>query len=102
MGATIDYSILFTQYYRAARLRLDKAGALQEAYRRSFHAILTSGMILVLTPLVMTYLLSDPMVCTILRCISIGALAAILLIFFVLPATLVIMDRWVAKRRKED
>ena len=42
------------------------------------------------------------MVCTILRCISIGALAAILLIFFVLPATLVIMDRWVAKRRKED
>lgn len=102
MGATIDYSILFTQYYRAARLRLDKAGALQEAYRRSFHAILTSGMILVLTPLVMTYLLSDPMVCTILRCISIGALAAILLIFFVLPATLALMDRWVVKRRQED
>ncbi len=102
MGATIDYSILFTQYYRAARLRLDKGEALKEAYRRSFHAILTSGMILVLTPLLMTYLLSDPMVCSILRCISIGALAAILLIFFVLPATLVIMDRWVAKRRKED
>lgn len=102
MGATIDYSILFTQYYRTARLRLGKAAALQEAYRRSFHAILTSGMILVLTPLVMTYLLSDPMVCTILRCISIGALAAILLIFFVLPATLALMDRWVVKRRQED
>lgn len=97
MGATIDYSILFTQYYRDARRTLDKGGALAIAYQRSFHAILTSGLILVLTPLLMTYTISDPMIISILRCISVGALAAILLIFLVLPATLVIMDRWVVR-----
>ena len=97
MGATIDYSILFTQYYRDARLTLDRGEALKEAYQKSFHAILTSGLILVLTPLLMTYTINDPMISTILRCISVGALAAILLIFLVLPATLVIMDRWVVR-----
>jgi hypothetical protein len=98
MGATIDYSILFTQYYRDARKTLDKGEALTTAYQRSFHAILTSGLILVLTPLLMTYTISDPMIISILRCISVGALAAILLIFLVLPANLVIMDRWVVRR----
>ena len=98
MGATIDYSILFTQYYREARQTLDKGLALKEAYQKSFHAILTSGLILVLTPLLMTYTVSDPMIVSILRCISVGALAAILLIFLMLPATLVIMDRWVVRR----
>ena len=97
MGATIDYSILFTQYYRDARLTLDRGEALKEAYQKSFHAILTSGLILVLTPLLMTYTINDPMISTILRCISVGALAAILLIFLMLPATLVIMDRWVVR-----
>lgn len=100
MGATIDYSILFTQYYREARLTLDRGEALKEAYQKSFHAILTSGLILVLTPLLMTYTISDPMITTILRCISVGALAAILLIFLMLPATLVIMDRWVVRPEK--
>jgi hypothetical protein len=38
------------------------------------------------------------MIISILRCISVGALAAILLIFLVLPATIVIMDRWVVRR----
>ena len=98
MGATIDYSILFTQYYRDARISLDKGEALETAYKRSTHAILTSGLILFLTPLVLTYIIHDPVTVSILRCISVGALAAILLIFLVLPATLVIMDRWVVKR----
>ena len=98
MGATIDYSILFTQYYRDARISLDKSEALKTAYQCSTHAILTSGLILVLTPLALTYIITDPVTVSILRCISVGALAAILLIFLVLPATLVIMDRWVVKR----
>ena len=99
MGATIDYSILFTQYYRDARISLDKGEALKTAYQCSTHAILTSGLILVLTPLALTYIITDPVTVSILRCISVGALAAILLIFLVLPATLVIMDRWVVKRQ---
>ncbi|MBR1539174.1 MAG: MMPL family transporter [Bacteroidales bacterium] len=98
MGATIDYSILFTQYYRQERLLYEKGTSLKNAYRKSFHAIMTSGLILILTPLLMVFTVSDPMISSILRCISIGALAAILLILFVLPATLTIADRWVCKK----
>ena len=101
MGATIDYSILFTQYYRDARSRHGKAESLKEAYQKSFHVILTSGLIIVVTPLIMTYTIADPMVISILRCISLGALVAILIILFILPGTLTIMDRWVIHQRKK-
>ena len=100
MGATIDYSILFTQYYRDARSRHGKAESLKEAYQKSFHVILTSGLIIVVTPLLMTFTITDPMVISILRCISLGALVAILIILFILPGTLTIMDRWVIHQRK--
>ena len=99
MGATIDYSILFTQYYRDSRLTMDKGEALKTTYFKSFHAILTSGLIMVFTPLLMAYSIKDPMIAAILHCVSLGAAAAILLIFFVLPAVLVIMDRWVCRKK---
>ncbi len=98
MGATIDYSILFTQYYRDARRTVGRGESLKQAYRKSFHAILTSGLILMLTPALMSYTITDPTIIAVLRSISAGALAAILLIFFVLPATIAICDRWVVKR----
>ena len=99
MGATIDYSILFTHYYRECRQTLDKAEALKATYRKSTHTILTSGLILSITPSLMVYSITDPMISSILRCISLGAAAAILIIFFLLPATLVIMDKWVVKKK---
>ena len=100
MGATIDYSILFTHYYRECRLTMDIGESLRMTYRKSFYAILTSGFILATTPILMTYTVEDPMISSILKCISIGATAAILLIFFVLPSTLVLLDRWVVKKKK--
>jgi len=99
MGATIDYSILFTHYYQECRQTMDKGESLRITYRKSFYAILTSGFILAATPILMTYTVEDPMISSILKCISIGATAAILLIFFVLPASLVMMDRWVTKKK---
>lgn len=98
MGATIDYSILFTQYYREARLTLGKGEALKVSYRKSFHAILTSGLIITLTPLLMVYTISDPMVISVLRCISAGAMAAILLILLALPALIALLDRFICRR----
>ena len=98
MGAAIDYSILFTHYYRDARLSHDRIPALATAYKGAIHTILTSGLILVLAPWIMSLVISDPMIISILRSISAGALAAILLVLFALPATLVLTDRWVVPR----
>lgn len=51
-----------------------------------------------LAPWIMSLVISDPMIISILRSISAGALAAILLVLFALPATLVLTDRWVVPR----
>ena len=99
MGAAIDYSILFTHYYRSARATQERPQALESAYRGSIHTILTSGLILVLAPWVMALVVEDPMILSILRSIAIGATATILVILFVLPGVLALMDRWIVKRK---
>ena len=43
MGATIDYGILFTSYYREMRATLSVCEAIVAAYNGSIHTILTSG-----------------------------------------------------------
>lgn len=97
MGATIDYSILFTHYYCDARKTMDRGASLAAAYRGAIHAIMTSGMILVAAPWLMTLVISGEMIISILRSISAGALAAILLILFVLPGALALMDKRITK-----
>ena len=89
MGATIDYAILFTTYFRTSlRATGDKVGALETAYRGASHSILTSGLILSLVPFVMIFVLKDPMMEMILRSIGMGAFAVLLLVLFVLPGVL--------------
>ena len=99
MGATIDYSILLTHYYRESRRTQDVAGSLRDAYRGSIHTIMTSGLIMTLGTWVMTFVISDPVIVPVLRSIASGALIAILLILFVLPSLLSLLDRSISPRR---
>lgn len=98
MGATIDYAILFTGYYREKRMYLPIAQSLRKSYKNSIHSIMTSGLILILCPYIMSVLLPDPTISTILSSISTGALSAILLIIFVLPGLLAAFDRIVVRK----
>ena len=100
MGATIDYSILFTHYYRFARDTQDPPASLAVAYQGSIHTICTSGSILVLGTWIMSLVISDPIIVPVIRSISLGALIAILLILFLLPAVLAFLDRWVRNKSK--
>ena len=59
---------------------------------------MTSGLILTLGPYVMSHMISDRMVAMILRPLSFGALAAILVILFILPGMIIICDRFVAPK----
>ena len=88
MGATIDYAILFASYFRAARQTQDTDGALEAAYRGASHSIMTSGLILTLVPLAMSFVLKDPMMVMILRSLGMGAGAVLLLNLFILPGVL--------------
>ncbi|MBO4615181.1 MAG: MMPL family transporter [Bacteroidales bacterium] len=100
MGATIDYGILFTNNYREARTSLSVKNAIWEAYKSSTHTIVTSGTIMTIAPLAMSFMMDDPTTIMILQCIAIGAFAAVMLIIFVLPGLLGAFDRFIAKRKK--
>ena len=102
MGATIDYGILFTNNYREARATECKIESIRRAYQSSTHTILTSGMIMTLAPFAMSLMVDDKMIEMILRCIAAGALAALLLIIFVLPALLAAFDKFVVRRRPKS
>ncbi len=98
MGATIDYGILFTNNYREARASTSKIDSIRKAYLASTHTIFTSGTIMTLAPFVMSLMIDDTTIATILRCIAAGALAAVLLIIFILPGLLAAFDRFVVRK----
>jgi len=91
MGASIDYGILFTSYYRKA-LRCPDGNSgltpLQCGYRGAIPTIMTSGLIIVVVPGIMAMLLDDAMISPIIKALSIGTTSAFLMILFFLPAVL--------------
>lgn len=97
MGATIDYGILFTNYYRENRQHYDLLESLKRSYRGSTHTILTSGLIIILVTGIVGFAPVDPTIGQICQTISIGTLSATLLILFVLPSLLAACDRFVAR-----
>lgn len=99
MGATIDYGILFTNYYLEFRHGgQSKADALKNAYSGSIHTIMTSGLIIIMAPFIMSELLTDPTICSILSSLTFGALSVIFLILFVLPAMLAVVDKLIVRK----
>ena len=101
MGATIDYGILFTNNYREARASSSKIDSIRKAYMASTHTILTSGTIMTMAPFAMSVLIDDATIAKILQCIGVGALAAVLLIIFVLPGLLAAFDKFVVRKRNK-
>ena len=100
MGATIDYGILFANYYRENRRTMTRRDAAAAAYKGSIRTILTSGLIMVIAPGVMAALIEDVMISNIVSCLAVGAFVAILLILTVVPAVLVALDRLVVYGKK--
>lgn len=100
MGATIDYGILFTNYYREKRQAVDAKSALTAAYNSSIHTILTSASIMVFVTAIIGYCFTDPTIGQICRTIAIGAFSATVLILFVLPSILATFDRFVINKKE--
>jgi len=100
MGATIDYGILMTNNYCAARFAEGIKESLKTAYAQSIHTVLTSGSILVIVTATMGGLFGEPTIAAIVKTISIGSFSAIMLILFVLPGVLAACDRVIIRRKK--
>ena len=101
MGATIDYTILFMHYYTETRRRADVSLSLAEAYRGSSHSIVTSGLILIIVPFIMSITMKDPMISSILRSLAMGSTVVVFLILFVLPGVIAALDPLLIRKRHE-
>ncbi len=101
MGATIDYGILLTNYYRESRQTMDIKQSLAAAYKGSIHTILTSGLIMTVVTGVISVAYNEPTIAQICRTICIGVLSAMLLIVFVLPGLLAAFDKFVVIKNKK-
>lgn len=104
MGATIDYAILFTSYYRDLREHHGIKESLEQSFRGSIGTIMTSSSILILVTLVVGLTNSDVTIAEVCLTISKGSLVAVILVMLLLPGTLAALDRFVAgpKRSSPD
>lgn len=103
MGATIDYGILYTNYYRsyrAAAESVDVRSVLKNAYDGSMHTILTSSLIVVAVTGILGLTLPDPTVGAICLTLAVGALCATLLILLLLPGVLACVDKLICRKKK--
>ena len=100
MGATVDYAILYTSYYREQRRVTDRQTAILDAYNGSLHTILTSASIMIVAAGILGYVFANPAIGEICLTISRGAVSATLLILFVLPGVLAALDRFIISGKR--
>ena len=98
MGATIDYGIMMCDQYRSLRRSGREPGqALTEALHRSLPTILTSGIILVTAGYIVGKRCSVYYIASIGALLARGASISVILVLTLLPALLLICDRFVIK-----
>ena len=97
MGATIDYGILLTNNYIENRKKYDVETSMSLALSNSITTILTSGSILVLATLIIGLVSKVSIVSDLGLLLSRGCLISVLMIIFVLPQCLILLDKVIEK-----
>ncbi len=96
MGATIDYAIVLTTYYKESRITMGVQDALINAYNKSIHTILSSSTVLIIVTLIVS-LFADAIAAKICETISEGTICSVILILFVLPGILSAFDKIICR-----
>lgn len=97
MGATIDYAILYTSYYKESRVNMDVKESVINSYNKSIHTILTSSSILILATFIVGKYASA-IVSKICITLSQGVLCSTILILLILPPVLATLDKLIVKK----
>ncbi len=95
MGATIDYGILMSSSYLDARRGHDRDEALKLAVAAAMPTVFSSGLILSVCGFVIHFLSTQNAISTVGLLLGIGTVSSVLMITFVLPALLYLLDRFV-------
>lgn len=97
MGATIDYAIVYTSYYREARLTMGIKDSVINAYNKSILTIISSSSILIIVTLIVAGFASA-IAAKICETISEGTFASVILILFLLPGVLAATDKFICRK----
>ena len=98
MGATIDYAIVYTAYYKESRLTMGIKESIVNAYNRSIHTIISSSSILIIVTLVVANFASA-IAAKICETVSQGTFASVILIMVLLPGILAATDRLICRKQ---
>ena len=97
MGATIDYAIVYTSYYRESRLTMGIKDSVINAYNKSILTIISSSSILIIVTLIVAGFASA-IAAKICETISEGTCASVILILFLLPGVLAATDKFICRK----
>lgn len=100
LGATVDYAILMTDRYRENRQTLDKKPAVIQTVSDVFVSIMTSGSVLTVVGLLLGWMSSNQLLAQLGVFIGRGALFSLVIVLFVLPGLLCLLDRFVVHKKK--
>lgn len=98
MGSMVDYGILMSTYYLEERKDKNKFEALKASLKKALPTIATSALIMIACTFILGAAISGA-VSSILFTLGIGITSASILIVFVLPALLVVFDKFVFRHK---
>ncbi len=98
-GATVDYAILMTSRYHKERAerKKGKKEAIAIAHKTSIKSILISGMCLFASTFGVTISSNIDMIQSICTLLSRGAIISTIVVIVILPAMLMVFDKWICK-----
>lgn len=102
LGATIDYAILFTNRYIENRKTMNKKEATQATISTTTVSILTSASILATAGIILGEISTNSIIAQLGILVGRGAILSLILVLFVLPALLMLLDKLIAKTTKKN
>ena len=97
LGATVDYAILLTDYYRENRKLMPKPEALHKSMGDSFRSIIISGLTLSSAGFTLYFTSSNSSICDIGLLLGRGTLLSMFMVLCFLPTMLNAFDKGIAK-----
>ena len=95
MGATIDYAIVIANRYLELRKKYEKKEAIILSVRDRLKSIITSGLILIISGLIVGFISPSGAISSIGICLGIGALISLIVTLFILPCILFMFDKYI-------
>ena len=97
MGANIDYAIVIATRYNEVKHKMNKRDAIIDTMNFSFPTVITSGMIMAVTGILIGNMSSEQTIASLGGNLGRGTIVSIILVLFVLPGLLLVSDKLVDK-----